>query len=70
MVYLSRASISSSRGISPFQRSRLRVVSPCRDSAAFTVATTPSTSRSRLRCRRFCGVDSFQGIFLRGSCIV
>ena len=65
MVYLSLGSISCSVGISAFHRSSCFRVSPFFASAAFTVATTSSTARSRFRCLYFWGCDSLQGIFLQ-----
>jgi len=65
MVYLSFGSISSSRGISLYQRSiAFAVTPPFFSSAALTVSTTLSTSLSRFRCRAFCGAESRHGIFL------
>ena len=68
MVYLSFGSISSSRGISLYQRSiAFAVTPPFFSSAALTVSTTLSTSLSRFRCRAFCGAESRHGIFLHSN---
>lgn len=64
MVYLSLGNISSSRGISPYHRSRARVVCPFRCKAASRVSTTRSTERKRLRCRAFWGAEMRHGVFL------
>lgn len=64
MVYLSLGNISSSRGISPYHRSRVLVVCPFRCKAASRVSTTRSTERKRLRCRAFWGAEMRHGVFL------
>ena len=52
-VYLSLGSISSSVGISIFQRSTFFMLWPMRRSAVSRVLTTVSTCRRRSRCRYF-----------------
>lgn len=64
IVYLSRGTISSSRGISSFHRSTAFADVPCFASALSTTAITLSTMRRRFRWRAFCGRESRQGIFL------
>jgi hypothetical protein len=50
---LSRGSISSSVGISSFQRSTFFMLCPMRRSAVSSVLTTVSTWRRRSRCLYF-----------------
>ena len=63
-VYLSFGSISSSVGISFFQRSSCFVERPFLASAVSRVEITLSTARKRARCRAFWWRERRQGIFL------
>ena len=63
-VYLSFGSISSSVGISFFQRSSCFVERPFLASAESRVEITLSTARKRARCRAFWWRERRQGIFL------